>query len=807
AASSRVVLQGFWWDYWNNRYPSNWSTYLADLAPRLRELGIDAVWIPPTIKNKNATGSVGYAPFDHYDLGDKFQGGATATRMGTKDDLLRAVAVLHANGIEVIQDVVWNHMNGAGSQTGAGGSDPVAPGNKFKTFRYSAWVTPALAEDAANYGARRGRFPKNWQNFHPNPDHNSNSDDISGEWFGPDICYWRGAIGQSSISSYNPPQALDYMRNQMRAWSIWLKKQTGVDGFRIDAVKHFEPWVTKDFIWNLAFNAGFASGGADMYAVGEFIGSKDQIDSWVDAANNSDGFTDVVGTFDVSLRSALKSMIDSQGSFDIGSIPSAQQNRRSRTAPFVNSHDTFRPRLSSSGNYIGWDTANELGGHVEPGDARIQAAYAVICAVDGSPTIFFEDLFDIGTTGKRWTHSPTNRVDLPAREWLANLLWCHRNLRFKQGAYKVRWQGQDLLVIERSARALVGINDSWNQWQSANVQTDFGPNVVLRDYSSANATEARTDASGRFIMRVPPCDGSNPRRGYSVWAPVEWIAPAPRPSRTTTQEWEMADDLGDSHNSSLRQGGALPANSTALRNVGRIWPAAGEPMRVDVFLQRSGNEVEFRLVHPTGKIESARGAANFTFNTTPDRMGYHLLQLRNTTTANDAQTVWVKVNYTGVTDLHATIPTIVQAPQNQAVVVGSDVTLRVEASARPAPSLQWTRHGLAIPNATNSVLTLSNVRMEDAGEYAVRITNEAGVITTQPVEVLVHAMASARLRAVRAGESAIQIEVMEQMGLRYVVERSSDFVDWLPIRTNAAPFAITESIGNDRLFYRARFQE
>ena len=58
--NGKVVLQAFWWNYWNNNYPNDWATYLADLAPRLRALGIDAVWIPPTVKNQNATGSVGY---------------------------------------------------------------------------------------------------------------------------------------------------------------------------------------------------------------------------------------------------------------------------------------------------------------------------------------------------------------------------------------------------------------------------------------------------------------------------------------------------------------------------------------------------------------------------------------------------------------------------------------------------------------------------------------------------------------------------------------------------------------------------
>ena len=102
--SRQVVLQSFWWDYWNSNYANGWANYLTELAPRLKGLGIDAVWIPPTIKN-NGTNSVGYSPFDQYDLGDKYQKNATKTRMGDKDELLRMVAVMHAHGIDVIQDI------------------------------------------------------------------------------------------------------------------------------------------------------------------------------------------------------------------------------------------------------------------------------------------------------------------------------------------------------------------------------------------------------------------------------------------------------------------------------------------------------------------------------------------------------------------------------------------------------------------------------------------------------------------------------------------------------------------------------
>ena len=81
----KVTLEAFWWNYWNTNYQYDWADYLADLAPRLKAAGIDAVWIPPYIKNANP-GDVGYVPFDNYDLGDKYQKGGS---QGAINNLVR----------------------------------------------------------------------------------------------------------------------------------------------------------------------------------------------------------------------------------------------------------------------------------------------------------------------------------------------------------------------------------------------------------------------------------------------------------------------------------------------------------------------------------------------------------------------------------------------------------------------------------------------------------------------------------------------------------------------------------------------
>ena len=655
AAQSKVVLQGFWWDYWNNNYQNAWANYLTELAPRLRTLGVDAVWIPPTTKSAN-TGN-GYSPFDHYDLGEKYQKGFTGTRVGNKDQLLRMVAVLHANGIEVVQDIVLNHTDGAGSANGSGGQDPAAwedyATSKYKNFRYVSYTTPAADESATNYWARSGRWAKNWPNFHPNAGANSYSGDWNAPFFGPDNSYESGGYGQSSnATGYNPAQSADYMRNQARQWLIWYKKQVGFDGVRLDAVKHFPDWATEDFLANLQNNADWASGGAGMYAVGEWVGSSGQMDGWCNNVQNR------AGTFDFSLRNAISSLVSSGGSFDIGTLPTYQQGNRvfyqggqwvHRTVPFVNNHDTFRPQVNGAGDYTGWNTGSELGPHVDPFDPRLSAAYAAALALDGSPQLFFEDVFNVGNTGKRYSHLPTSTTDLPVRDDLANLVWCHQNLRFKDGAYKIRWQAPDHLVIERSTKALIGINDSYASWQNNTVVCDFAPGTVLKDYSGANGTSTVTVSSGQTVsINTPPCNGSAAlgRRGYSVWAPTGITQNYNRAAIRTTQEWEMANDLGDNHQYSLKQGGALPAASTAWRTTGRVYCASGQVINYNMYPTDGTRSVAVAIYNTAGtQVSSSSGTGTRTGAYTPGTTGWYTLKVKNNSTTNPAQMVRVKVNY------------------------------------------------------------------------------------------------------------------------------------------------------------------
>lgn len=731
----KVVLQGFWWDYWNTNFPNKWSNYLTELAPRLKAMGIDAVWVPPSYKNAS-TGYVGYAPFDNYDLGDKYQKGGidslnVRTRLGNKDELLRMIGVMHANSIEIIQDVVLNHNDGAGTNNGTGGQDTeptysMANASGYKNFRYVSYSTPLLDESLNDYRTRNGRWPKNYPNYYPNLNNNCTTGDICSPYFGPDISFESSAYGQSSniptsgsatigavTRPYiNPAQSSNHMRDNSRNWLMWYKKQTGVDGWRWDAVKHFPIYVQEDLIYNTKYVLpAFAQGGEAMMNIGEWIGTKTEIDNYV--TNVRSGTEEHTGTFDFSLRGystsgGLYSMVMGTGSYNMQSLPGEQQSKRyydyaaqrvHRTCPFVNSHDTYRPKVDANGNFLkplgdntGWNTGDELGGngqHIDPREPRLFSAYAVTFAMDGNPVVFFEDVFDIGTTSKRYSHLPTNTTDLPVRQDIVNIIQAHQKLQFKNGDYAVptslggaqapfyaAGSSGDHLVLERKGKAIIGITDKYNttsnNTQDEQVWVSVGDpswnNVALYDYSGAHGVTTTTvQADGRVLIKTAPVAHtiSGARgHGYSIWAPkpagvtfstvndiYNYLATyTPSRSTTTVQEWEMADDLGDSHVKSLQQGGKLPDNSTAQRTVGRIYANSGNGITCKVYPEVNGRNLHIAVYNTSGTLLAQTSGVTsattpLTLNYTPGSTGYLTIKVKNNVTPQAGQKVWVNVSY------------------------------------------------------------------------------------------------------------------------------------------------------------------
>jgi hypothetical protein len=120
-----------------------------------------------------------------------------------------------------------------------------------------------------------------------------------------------------------------------------------------------------------------------------------------------------------------------------------------------------------------------------------------------------------------------------------------------------------------------------------------------------------------------------------------------RPTESITQEWEMADDLGDSSPASLQQGGSLPSNSRDCRVVGRIFPDSASAVLVNIYPENPNNPITLEVLNAQCEVIdtlSATGTMSYTANTTYS--GWHTLRIRNTSNAQAGQKCWVKVTYT-----------------------------------------------------------------------------------------------------------------------------------------------------------------
>ena len=82
-------------------------------------------------------------------------------------------------------------------------------------------------------------------------------------------------------------------------------------------------------------------------------------------------------------------------------------------------------------------------------------------------------------------------------------------------------------------------------------------------------------------------------------------------------------------------------------------------------------------------------------------------------------------------------PTIVTQPGARTGKVGGSVSLRVEALGWPLPGYQWARDSVALPGATTSVLSLTNLTLADAGTYTATVSNALGTVTSAGAKVVV----------------------------------------------------------------------
>ncbi len=378
-------------------------------------LGVSTLWISPVVKNtpkierefpephRLFSSYHGYWPVDSY---------ATNEQFGSMDDLKKLVNTAHEHGIAVLFDFVANHVHE---------DHPL-----FK--EHPDWVTPAKMPD----GRANIRLFEEVR---------------IGTWFDtflPTLDY----TNRPEITKYQVDNAL-----------FWMK-ETGIDGFRQDAVKHIPESFWKELTKRINKEIAVPQGRA-VYQVGETISDRQTINLYLSTEM-------LTGQFDFPLYFKARDVL-AMGNASMGEL--ADEAMRSQTeypagaimSPLLGNHDVTRFMAFADGDIPKDTNEGELGyknpPRVEHAESykKLQLAFAYLMTLPGAPAIFYGD--EIGLSG---AGDPDNRRPMPWGGWDANQTASHdvvaeltklrhESIALRRGVFQPIMQSAERVVYARVA--------------------------------------------------------------------------------------------------------------------------------------------------------------------------------------------------------------------------------------------------------------------------------------------------------------------------------------------------------------------
>lgn len=327
-----VMMQYFHW------YLSSDGSLWREVAQRADELaqaGVTALWLPPAYKGIGGGVDVGYGVYDLYDLGEFDQKGSVRTKYGAKAEYLQALQCLRQAGLQVYADAVLNHRMG-GDQVEVCRATPYARGDRIHP---KAAPREIQAYCGFSFPGRQGRyspFQWHWQHFDAvdydqlHPEERDTVYLLDGKRFDDEVSLEFGNFAYlmgCDLDCQHPE-----VRDELARWGRWYLDTTGVDGFRLDAIKHIAAWFFPEWLDQLEQHAG-----RDLFVVGEY---------WVNSLSTLLRYIDDVGgrmaVFDVPLHYSFHRASRSGREFDLRRIldGSVMQARPSHAVTFVENHDS-----------------------------------------------------------------------------------------------------------------------------------------------------------------------------------------------------------------------------------------------------------------------------------------------------------------------------------------------------------------------------------------------------------------------------------------------------------------------------------
>ena len=373
-----MKINGLMMQYFEWHMPSGilWRK-MAEEAGRLAEEGLTALWIPPPYKGLKGAEEEGYAVYDLYDLGEFDQKGTVPTKYGSKDQLLQAVKVAQEKGLEVYADIVLDHMMGADG-TEIVEAEEVNPDNRLETVSDIKQIEVKTHFYFPGRNKKYSDFQWHWYHFTGVDYDEKNDDEGIFKFRGK---YWERQVDQENGNfDYLMGASLDLnhpeVQEELKRWGLWFVQTTGIDGFRLDAVKHM-----KFTFYNEWLNDMRTRYREELFTVGEYWSPV--LEALRNYLESTEG---ALSLFDVPLHFKFHEASRKGADFDLRSIFQDTLTALDpvKSVTFVDNHDT-QPGQSLESWVDDW---------FKP------LAYALILLRrEGYPCVFYGDYYGIEHDG------------------------------------------------------------------------------------------------------------------------------------------------------------------------------------------------------------------------------------------------------------------------------------------------------------------------------------------------------------------------------------------------------------------------
>lgn len=474
--------------------------YVNDGDPRdPSDLGANCIWLMPVTASPSYHG---YDVIDYYRVDPL---------LGTNDDFRRLVREAHRRGIRVLLDMVINHASSEHPAFLEALQDPDSPFREW--FRWSPVPGP----------------PNEWggNNWHRSP--------VRDEYY-----YGFFSPTMPDLNWESPS-----LRGEMEEVATFWLTEMGVDGFRLDAVRHLMEEGgrttnvpgTHDVLREYAAHVRDVAPGA--FTVGEVFDSTDVLLAYYpDQLDSHFAFQVANAIVDAVRRASAAKLLESVIELD-RTVPDH------RWAPFLRNHD--QPRAMT-----------ELGGDV----ARAKLAASLLLTLPGLPFVYYGE--EIGMSGDKpdpRIRTPMHWSLAPAAGFTEGRPW--EPLQPDSSAANVEVMNGDPTSLLNHYRRLIHL-------RAASPALAVGDFVPLGAGSPQVAAYLRRSDAETLLVVV--------NLGASA---LEGVALSSEGATLPAGDYALVDLLGDFGVGSLRIGPDGSLGGTAL-------PAALAPLRGYVFRLEGG---------------------------------------------------------------------------------------------------------------------------------------------------------------------------------------------------------------------------